>query len=154
TSHLDIENQFKIFELIYKLSRETGKTFIVASHQIELLLQNSTQLWWIDNGNFHAGFPEQIAYEQRIFEKLSQEQIKFDYQTGNFKFHHPKNKSVNLISDGSDLAYWVKHALERNEFEISSNSEKIISILESQIKVNELEINSLEELINLIIYEI
>ncbi|MFA7688339.1 MAG: ABC transporter ATP-binding protein [Moheibacter sp.] len=154
TSHLDIENQFKIFELIYKLSRETGKTFIVASHQIELLLQNSTQLWWIDNGTFHAGFPEQIAYEQRIFEKLSQEQIKFDYQTGNFKFHHPKSKSVSLISDGSDLAYWVKHALERNEFEISSNSEKIISILESQIKVNELEINSLEELINLIIYEI
>src|SRR5690606_9905201 len=34
TSHLDIENQFRIFELIYKLSRETEKSFIVASHQI------------------------------------------------------------------------------------------------------------------------
>lgn len=147
TSHLDIENQFKIFELIYKLSRETGKTFIVASHQIELLLQNSTQLWWIDNGNFHAGFPEQIAYEQRIFEKLSQEQIKFDYQTGNFKFHHPKNKSVSLISDGSDLAYWVKHALERNEFEISSNSEKRVEVAQEKIWFNEDQFKSINELV-------
>ena len=148
TSHLDIENQFKIFELIYKLSRETGKTFIVASHQIELLLQNSTQLWWIDNGNFHAGFPEQIAYEQRIFEKLSQEQIKFDYQTGNFKFHHPKNKSVNLISDGSDLAYWAKHALERNGFEVNSNSEIKLEINQYKIKINQQTVFSISELID------
>jgi len=147
TSHLDIENQFKIFELIYKLSRETGKTFIVASHQIELLLQNSTQLWWIDNGNFHAGFPEQIAYEQRIFEKLSQEQIKFDYQTGNFKFHHPKNKSVNLISDGSDLAYWAKHAMERNGFEVSDNSALKVIINKGFIYLNDSKLESLRSLI-------
>ena len=147
TSHLDIENQFKIFELIYKLSRETGKTFIVASHQIELLLQNSTQLWWIDNGNFHAGFPEQIAYEQRIFEKLSQEQIKFYYQTGNFKFHHPKNKSVNLISDGSDLAYWVKQALERNGFEIAENSEFEINLFQNKLYFDNQIFETIEELI-------
>ncbi len=147
TSHLDIENQFKIFELIYKLSRETGKTFIVASHQIELLLQNSTQLWWIDNGEFHAGFPEQIAYEQRIFEKLSQEQIKFDYQTGNFKFHHPKNRSVNLVSDGSDLAYWVKHALERNGYEISDKNELILIVHQNIISFNNHKFESIRELI-------
>src|SRR5690606_29503027 len=110
TSHLDIENQFRIFELIYKLSRETEKAFIVASHQVELLLHNASQLWWMDNGKFHAGFPEQIAYEQRIFEKLSQERIQFDYQSGSFRFQHPKTRKANLINDGSDLAYWVKHA--------------------------------------------
>ncbi|MGB6084052.1 hypothetical protein, partial [Moheibacter sp.] len=113
-----------------------------------LLLQNSTQLWWIDNGNFHAGFPEQIAYEQRIFEKLSQEQIKFDYQTGNFKFHHPKNKSVNLISDGSDLAYWAKHALERNGFEVNSNSEIKLEINQYKIKINQQTVFSISELID------
>lgn len=149
TSHLDIENQFRIFELIYKLSKETGKTFIVASHQIELLLQNSSQLWWIDNGEFHAGFPEQIAYEQRIFEKLSQEQIKFDYQTGNFKFQHPKNKSVNLISDGSDLAYWVKHALERNGFKISEDAQLKIEIRNQTLYLNK-SVISITELIKLL----
>ncbi len=133
TSHLDIENQFKIFELIYKLSQETGKTFIVASHQIELLLQNSNQLWWIDNGEFHSGFPEQIAYEQRIFEKLSQEKIQFDYQAGRFQFQHPKTKKIRLISDGSDLAYWVKHALERNGFEVHDKGEMKVEIIDSKL---------------------
>lgn len=147
TSHLDIENQFRIFELIYKLSKDTGKTFIVASHQIELLLHNSSQLWWIDNGNFHAGFPEQIAYEQRIFEKLSQEQIKFDYQTGNFKFQHPKNKSVNLVSDGSDLGYWVKHALERNGFELDLNSNLKIKIIQNKFHINNSTFETIQGLI-------
>lgn len=153
TSHLDIENQFKIFELIYKLSKDTGKTFIVASHQIELLLHNSSQLWWIDNGNFHAGFPEQIAYEQRIFEKLSQEQIKFDYQTGNFKFLHPKNKSVNLVSDGSDLGYWVKHALERNGFEVSDKSESLIETKNQTLFLNNYNFNSIDELMKSLNHE-
>ena len=147
TSHMDIENQFRIFELIYKLSKDTGKTFIVASHQIELLLQNSSQLWWIDSGEFHAGFPEQIAYEQRIFEKLSQEQIKFDYQTGNFKFQHPKNKSVNLVSDGSDLGYWVKHALERNGFELDLNSNLKIKIIQNKFHINNSTFETIQGLI-------
>ena len=136
TSHLDIENQFRIFELIYKLSRETGKTFIVASHQVELLLHNASQLWWIDDGKFYAGFPEQVAYEQRIFEKLSQEQIQFDYQTGSFRFQYPKARKVNLISDGSDLAYWVKHALERNGFEVSEDSQLEVKVENETIKFN------------------
>lgn len=147
TSHLDIENQFKIFELIYKLSQETKKTFIVASHQIELILQNATQLWWMNEGEFYAGFPEQIAYEQKIFEKLSQERIKFDYQIGSFQFQHPKNKKVALISDESDLAYWVKHALERNGFELDLNSDLKIKLNQNEIHLNNFIFETIKDLI-------
>lgn len=136
TSHLDIENQFKIFELIYKLAQETSKTFIVASHQIELLLQNATQLWWINEGDFHAGFPEQIAYEQKIYEQLSQEKIKFDYHKGSFQFQHFKGKKIKFKSDGSDLAYWTKHALERNGFEVSPHSENEVRVENDDINLN------------------
>src|SRR5690606_22413165 len=128
-------------------------TLFRSSHQIELLLQNSTQLWWIDNGEFYSGFPEQIAYEQRIFEKLSQEQIKFDYQTGNFKFQHPKNKSVNLISDGSDLGYWVKHALERNGFEVSRDAQLKIDIQNQTLYLNDENFKSIAELMSSLHYE-
>ncbi len=149
TSHLDIENQFKIFELIYKLSKETSKTFIVASHQIDLVLQNASQLWWLDDGQFHAGFPEQIAYERRIFEKLSQEKIKFDYQKGNFQFQHLKLKKVNLISDGSELAYWTKHALERNGFEITDDGVEV-KVESDVILLENNKVESLSELLDLI----
>lgn len=134
TSHLDIENQFRIFELIYKLSQETGKTFIIASHQVELLLQNATQLWWINESEFYAGFPEQIAYEQKIFEKLSQEKIRFDYEKGNFRFDHLKSNKISFTGDGSDLSFWVKHALERNGFEISNGVE--VRVQNGQINLN------------------
>lgn len=147
TSHLDIENQFKIFELIHKLSLETGKTFIVASHQIELVLQNASQIWWLDEGKFYAGFPEQIAYEQRIFEKLSQEKIRFDYEMGSFRFQHLKNKKVNLVSDGSDLAYWVKHALERNGFEVTGKTEIRVEVAQEKISIHNRHFQSINELV-------
>lgn len=150
TSHLDIENQFKIFELIYKLSKETHKTFIVATHQIELILQNASRLWWIDNGSFYEGFPEQLAYEQQIYEKLAQKRIRFDYETGSFQFQHPKTKKVQLSGDGSDLAYWVRHALERNGFEISKIADRFVKIESGEIFIDNDPIRSLSDLIEII----
>lgn len=147
TSHLDIENQFKIFELIYKLSNETQKTFIVASHQIELVLQNATQLWWMNEGQFYAGYPEQVAYEQEIYEKLSQEKIKFDYQAGHFHFQHSKLRKVKLTNDNSDLAYWTKHALERSGFEIVSEAEIEVQIDKNKIQLNNHNFESIGSLI-------
>jgi iron complex transport system ATP-binding protein len=148
SSHLDNENQFKIFELIYKLSKETGKTFVIASHQVELLLQNASRLWWMDNGNFFAGFPEEVALRQEIFEKLSQNQIKFDYLEGHFKFFHPKNKSLYLANVGSALAYWTIHALERNGFEISKKSADYLQIQNGRLVMDNRIFNSIEELIH------
>lgn len=147
TSHLDIENQFKIFELIYKLSKETNKTFIVASHQIELLIQNANRLWWIDSGEFYSGFPEQLAFERQIFDKLSQQKIKFDYSEGKFKFNHKAVNQVSLNSNGNELSYWVRHALERNGFEISENSNLKIDLNQNQIQLNHLKFDTIEELI-------
>lgn len=147
TSHLDIENQFKIFELIYKLSKETSKTFIVASHQVELLLQNATQLWWMNQGEFYAGFPEQVAYEQKIFDKLGQNKIKFNYQKGVFEFLESKTKSVEIMDDGSDLGYWVKHALERNGYAFHENSKIKIKIENNSIQLNSTKFESIESLL-------
>jgi iron complex transport system ATP-binding protein len=147
TSHLDIENQFKIFELIYKLASQTGKTFIVASHQLDLLLQNASQLWWMDKGNFHAGFPEQIAFEQSINEKLSQEFIQFNYEAGKFQFKIPNHKEVEFHSDASPLAFWVKHALERKGFVLKNNSELKIEIKENQIQLNNHNFESIQQLL-------
>lgn len=142
TSHLDIENQFKIFELIYRLSQETGKTFIISTHQIELLMQNTTQFWWLNDGNFHAGYPEQIAYENKIFETLSQENITFDYEKGTFRFRKLKHNKVKFSGDESPLAFWTKHALERNGFDLSDDGIEIV-VSDHQIKLGDKSFQSL-----------
>lgn len=147
TSHLDVENQFKIFELIVKLSQQTNKTFLIASHQIELLLQNSTQLWWIDQGEFFAGFPEEIAYEQEIFEKLAQDQIQFDYELGRFQYQHLKSHTIQFFPDQSQFAYWTKQALVRNGFDIQPQAETKIEIKDHKILVDSRTFESIEEFI-------
>lgn len=148
TSHLDIENQFKIFELIDKLSKETGKIFIVASHQIDMLLQNSTQIWWIEEGSFHAGYPEQVAYDQKIFDKLSQSKIKFNYLSGRFEFFHHKTKKVSFKGDGKSLSYWLISALDRNGFALDDQSDFKIEVKGNEIRLNNDRFETIEQLIN------
>lgn len=149
TSHLDIENQFKIFELIDKLSKKTGKVFIIASHQIDMLLQSSTQIWWIDDGNFHAGYPEQIAYEQMIYDKLSQSKIKFNYLSGRFEFQHHKTKKVSFKGDGKSLSYWLISALDRNGFALDEKSDLKIEVIKNkEIYLNDNKFETIEQLIN------
>lgn len=147
TSHLDLENQFKIFEIIDKLSQQTSKTFIVATHQVELILQKATQIWWIDQGRFYAGFPEQIAYQCDILKSFEQEKIHFDYELGKFKFQTLTTQTVSFMSDYSELAYWVKHALKRNGFSLEPTSIHQIQIQDSSILLNEQKVESIEELI-------
>lgn len=147
TSHLDFENQFRIFELIYKLSRETQKTFLIASHQVELLLQNSSQLWWIEEGEFTAGYPEQVAYENKIFDKLSQERIRFNYLTGRFEFQHQKSREVSFKGDGNELSYWVIAALDRNGFGLNEDSDIKIEVKEKEIRMNNVSFDSIESLL-------
>lgn len=147
TSHLDFENQFRIFELIYKLSRETQKTFLIASHQVELLLQNSSQLWWIEEGRFSAGYPEQVAYENRIFDKLSQERIRFNYLTGRFEFQHRKHREVSFKGDGNELSYWVIAALDRNGFGLNEESGTKIEVKGHEIRMNNVNFDSIESLL-------
>lgn len=148
TSHLDIENQMKIMELIVNLSKETGKTFIISSHQIELLLENSTQIWWMDKGKFQAGFPEQIAYENQIFEKLSQEKIKFDYNLGRFRYVVEPKRKISVSHHSNPLNYWLIHALRRNGFEVSEESDLNIKVENETLILGKLKFEKIEDLLN------
>lgn len=136
TAHLDLENQFKIFETISKISLETQKTFLISSHHIELMLQKASQIWWIHDQQFHAGIPEQIGFEQRIFEQFKQESIRFNYKDGSFQFQYHTLQNVRLIADNSELAYWVKHSLLRNNFQISDEGNEV-KVFENQIYIDE-----------------
>ena len=55
TAHLDIQNKIETFQLLKKLSLELHKTILISTHEINLALQVSDQLWLMNKDGILSG---------------------------------------------------------------------------------------------------
>ena len=71
TAHLDAESRFAFLELLERLSRETGKTFLVVMHELPEVLQYARNIVALDDGSVcFCGTPEEFLEQglpQRVF---------------------------------------------------------------------------------------
>jgi iron complex transport system ATP-binding protein len=130
TAHLDLNNRVEIMNLLRTLTSKTGKTILVATHELDLALQVSDRIWLATNSRtIKDGIPEDLVLDGSFDEVF---QFKgFDLKTGKI-FHQAYQKlSVHLIGDNHHYL-WTKNALERNGFQLSNNSPVIINIINTQ----------------------
>jgi len=67
TSHLDINFQIELMNLFSRLNREEGKTIVGVFHDINLAIQNSSQIMLLKDGNiFGFDEPEKIINRQNL----------------------------------------------------------------------------------------
>jgi iron complex transport system ATP-binding protein len=127
TAHLDLNNRVEIMKLLRTLARTTGKSILVATHELDLALQMADVIWlatW--NKEMITGMPEDLVLSGAFDEVF---QLKgFDLKTGKV-FHEPfRNRTVKLEGTGP-VYLWTKNALERNGYSINENSDKRVIIL-------------------------
>ena len=71
TAHLDAESRFAFLELLERLSRETGKTFLVVMHELPEVLQYARNIVALDDHSVcFCGTPEKFLEQglpQRVF---------------------------------------------------------------------------------------
>lgn len=151
TAHLDLNNRVAIINLLKDLTRKTGKSILIATHELDLALQSADRLWLAGhNVPVVSGFPEDMVLNgaiDSVFELKG-----FDLKTGQLM---KKSLGRKVSLEGSGYQYlWTKNALERNGYEISSEGEFRIRIDASKNLSWEVEnkgivaTNTLEELIN------
>ncbi len=67
TSHLDINFQIELMNLFSRLNREEGKTIVGVFHDINLAIQNSSQIMLLKDGSiFGFDEPEKIINRQNL----------------------------------------------------------------------------------------
>lgn len=152
TSNLDLENQFKLYELIKKLKQETGKTFLMITHDAEVALSFADRVWWIENQQLYDGSPEEIALKHQLISKLSGGYIQYDFESNSYHSNLSYSKSINVIGT-CELAYWVKKALNRKGFQIDENSTNFVQVKEEQIYFGSEIFNSITSFLNTIEHE-
>jgi iron complex transport system ATP-binding protein len=85
TSHLDMYHKAYILKLLKKLTKETGKTILFSSHEIDLTIQLCDTMIVMQKDKVVCNQPNQLISDG-IFESLfPKDLISFDKKTGSFR---------------------------------------------------------------------
>ncbi len=131
TAHLDLNNRIEMINMLSDLAKETNKSILMATHELDLALQSADRIWLVGmNQPIIDGFPEDLVLNGKIdavFELKG-----FDLRTGRLE---KKVGKGNVGLSGEGHAYlWTKNALERNGFEVLNDSEIQIIIYSDPLR--------------------
>lgn len=85
TTHLDMYHKAYILKLLQKLAKETGKTILFSSHEIDLAIQLCDSMIVMTDDKVFTNSPCKLI-EEGVFETLfPKDLIAFDTKSGSFK---------------------------------------------------------------------
>lgn len=86
TSHLDIHHKLNIFKILKKISKETQKTILISTHEINLALKHADRLLLIHNKRLEIGKISEIKTQTTLKEIFNSDEIQFDSESNQFIF--------------------------------------------------------------------
>ena len=88
TAFLDFPSKVEILQMLHHLSRATGKTIFLSTHDLELALQIADTLWLMDKTReLTVGSPEKLAKSGCLENLFSDKNVTFDRDTYCFKIN-------------------------------------------------------------------
>ncbi len=117
TVHLDLPNRIGIVSLLLKLVRETGKTALMSTHDLDLALQTADQLWLLQGKTLLTGIPEDMVLQGKLAAIFQKEGTFFDLSSGTFRLQVPSRHTVRLQGSGH-ARYWTQRSLERAGYQV------------------------------------
>lgn len=114
TAFLDFPSKVEMMQLLHRLSRQTGKTIFLSTHDLELALQIADKIWLMDKASgVTAGTPEDLALNGTLGKFFACKGIAFDGETGLFRVVNEYSDCIRLVGSGRKYAMVCK-ALRRN----------------------------------------
>lgn len=128
TAHLDLNNKIEIMNLLRDLARTANKAILIATHELDLVLQTADLVWLAGNDkNILTGTPEDLVLNGS-FDAIFQFKG-FDLKTGKLQQHAYRNIQIRLQGNGHHYR-WTKNALERAGYSILDEADYSVTISE------------------------
>lgn len=130
TAHLDLNNRVEIMNLLKRLTRETNRAILLATHELDLALQTADQVWIANaDKSIKTGIPEDLVLDGSFDYAF---QFKgYDLRTGKILQEEFRGKKVCVKGKGYSLL-WTKNALERCGYSVSTNDGLEIEVVEEE----------------------
>ena len=113
--------------LLKRLTRETNRAILLATHELDLALQTADQVWIAGpHKKIKSGIPEDLVLDGS-FDTVFQFKG-YDLKTGKISHEEFRGKKVCVKGEGYALL-WTKNALERNGYSVVEGEELVIEII-------------------------
>jgi len=125
TAHLDLPNKISILKLLKDLCDQTGKSILMATHELEFAIQMADKVWMLINEEeMIAGVPEDLILEGSFERLIDQDSVNFNLENGRFSINHEKKWFCQLDGDlpGS---FWTANALHRLRWEVTKKETEV-----------------------------
>jgi len=141
TAHLDLTNKIVILKLLKDLAGTTGKSVLMATHELELGLQVADHLWMaFRNDVMMTGVPEDLVLQGTFHKMINSDSVIFDDSNGRFLIRNKTGRQCSLSREtaanlpGQMTAFSLtRNALQRKGWSVSDEKTDIsISILQDQ----------------------
>ena len=100
TAFLDLPARVEIMQLLRRLASETQKSVLMSTHDLDLALQMSDQLWLLQKNALIYGTPEDLVLENAFQSMFNNGSIEFDNKTGLFKVAYNHNTTIAVKGHG------------------------------------------------------
>lgn len=122
TAHLDSPNRIEIFHLLQDLTKKTGKTILISTHEIDMALESCDNMWLVmPDKRVESGLPEELILNGSLEKAFGSEELTFDYLKGRFsKTREAYGFNIEVIGDPV-ITKWTKNAINRIQKHIKSD---------------------------------
>lgn len=84
TAHLDLQNKIELFQLLKYLTVHLNKTLLISTHEVQLAIQLSDELWLMTENGLICGTPDELVESKAISKLFRSDHIKFDDNSKQF----------------------------------------------------------------------
>jgi len=122
TAFLDVSGRYEIIHLLHKLAKESLKTIIFSTHDLQMAVSQADKVWLLLGDRLVEGAPEDLMLSGAFGELFESSSVHFDRKNGTFSFMEDTAGSIYVEGEG-DARRWTDKALNRAGYIISSEME-------------------------------
>jgi iron complex transport system ATP-binding protein len=118
TAFLDVAGRYEILHLMHLLSRNSGKTIIFSTHDLQMAISQSDKIWLILGNKLIEGAPEDLMIAGAFDHLFDSSIVLFNSEDGTFSFMSDTKGTIYIDGEG-DKRYWTEKAVNRAGFTVS-----------------------------------
>jgi iron complex transport system ATP-binding protein len=118
TAFLDVASKYEILHLMRMLSRDSDKTIIFSTHDLQMAISQSDKVWLILDSEMTEGAPEDLMIAGAFDHLFNSSTVLFNSDDGTFSFRSDTKGSIFIEGQGK-YRHWTEKAINRAGFTVS-----------------------------------
>lgn len=126
TAFLDYPSKVEMMRLLQRLTRKTGKTILLSSHDVDLALKLSDELWILDRedkARLIVGAPEDLALSGSLEGYFSSKDIEYHAKEAVLGINKPEGLKGAYLENAPEYSRLLQQGLLRHGYQIIADRE-------------------------------